>query len=466
MIRDEVPRERGIGLSRRRQSYGMAVAILGVPMLTAIALPWRESLGLDTVLLAFVLVSVTASVVGGVVPAIVASLMSVGFTNFFFAPPYGTFVVSSPSEILDLLVFLAVAVLVGVITDAGARSRARTERNRLRAEWLTGLDAVPSGVDPLDAVLAEVQRTFGVDAVRLTDGAEILASCGSDAPQTVSLSAPAGDGLCLQLSGPEQVGVDRGLLESLARTAGRLWRTKQLSETARRAEELARIDELRAALLAAVGHDLRVPLATIRTAVATLAEPNLALAPDETSELLAAIDQAAERLNAIIVNLLDLSRLQAGVLSVHLAPTDVAELLDASLGCNPDQAILTISDHLPLAKADAGLLERVLANLIDNAGRFEPKNSRLEIEASAHHGFVVIAVVDHGPGISRQRYQEVFQPFQRFQDRTHEGIGLGLAIARGFVEAMGGTLSPSPTPGGGLTMTLTLEVSGATHIDR
>jgi two-component system sensor histidine kinase KdpD len=453
-------------LSGRRRVYGLVVAVVGPVALTAVLLPMRGSLGLDAVLLCFVLASVAASVVGGVAPAVVASLASVGLANFFFAVPYGSLLVANSGEFLDLIVFLAVTVLVGVITEGGARVRERTERDRLRAKFMAQLANLEAGPRSVENVLEETRSLYGMNTAALTRDGAVLVGTGRHEPGDVVLTADAGDDLRLELSGPERIGQDKELLASLAATAGRLWRTERLAEQARRAEELTRIDELRSSLLAAVGHDLRNPLAAIRAAAATLGETDLDLEPVERAELLDTIDEHVERLNAIIANLLDLSRLQAGALSVRLEPTPLLEVLAGTLRYGGNRVELDVPDDLPSVLADAGLLERVLANLVDNADRHLPAGEQVRISARRVGQSVSVQVVDHGPGIAPERLAEVFRPFQKFGDRATTGVGLGLAIARGFTEAMGGTITPSATAGGGLTMTVTLEVADATRPDR
>ena len=454
------------GLSRRRRLYGLAVAVAGPVALVGVLLPARAGLGLEAVLLCFVLASVAASAVGGVAPAVVASLSSFAMANLFFTVPYGSLLVANRGELLDLIVFLAVTVGVGMITEVGARARERTERDRLRAELVAELGNLEAGPRSVENVLEETRGLYGMNAASLTRDGIVLAGRGTAEPGDEVLAADAGDGLRLELSGPKRIGQDRELLASLAATTGRLWRTERLAEQARRAEELTRIDELRSSLLAAVGHDLRNPIAAIRAAAATLAEPDLDLEPAERTELLAAIAEHAERLNAIIANLLDLSRLQAGALSVRLAPTSLVDVLAGVLPCGRGRIDLDIPDDLPLLLADAGLLERVLANLVDNADRHLPPGEQVRIAATSTEPTVAVQVIDHGPGIAPERLAEVFRPFQKFGDRSSTGVGLGLAIARGFTEAMGGTIVPSATPGGGLTMTVTLEVADATRPDR
>jgi two-component system sensor histidine kinase KdpD len=453
-------------LTRRRQLYGLGVAAAGAPLLTLVLVPARDSLGLDTVLLLFVLVSVAASAVGGVLPALGASLISFGLANFFFAPPYGSLLVENNNELIDLIIFFAVAVLVGVVTEMGARARAGAERSRLEGEWLAELGTREHGPDSVETALADARAIYGMHAATLTEGGRVLAGSGTPQDEDIVLVTPAGENLQLELSGPERVGEDRSLMSSLALTAGRLWRTQQLAEQARRAEELGRIDELRASLLAAVGHDLRNPLAAITAAATTLRQTDIELDEADQAELLETIETHAGRLNDIIGNLLDMSRLQAGALSVHAGPTVLLEVLAGIVRLGEGRVELDIPEDLPMIRADAGLLERVFANLVDNANRHLPAGEKVRIAARRAGDVVAVAVIDNGPGVEPERMGEIFAPFQHFGDRLTTGLGLGLAIARGFTEAMGGTLSPSRTPGGGLTMTVTLEVADAAAADR
>ncbi|WP_169337930.1 sensor histidine kinase [Propionicicella superfundia] len=447
-------------LGWRRRAWGLAVAGIGGPLLTAVLLPFRVSLGLDTVLLFFVLMSVAASAAGGIVAGLVASLLNFGLANVFFASPYGTLIVASGGELLDLVVFLAVAALVGVIAEVSAWSLARTERRRLEAAWLADLGSREFAPDSVDVALAETRRVFGVHSATLAEDGVSVAAAGEPEDGDAVFDAPAGEGLTLELRGPERIGLDRALLTSLALTTGRLWHSRRLAEQARHAEELARIDEVRSSLLAAVGHDLRNPLAAITAAAATLRQHDIVLGEEERDELMDTVVEHAGRLDAIIANLLDMSRLQAGVVSVLLRPTDVMEVMTSIVGLG-ERVGIDVPEGLPLVFADAGLLERVLANLVDNALRHERPGERVRVRAGLDGPLVRIAVSDTGPGVPVGRREGIFAPFQHFDDRTTTGVGLGLAISRGFTEAMGGTLVASETPGGGLTMTVSLEAAVA-----
>ena len=446
-------------LPRSRQRAGFAVAVLGPVLLTVVLLPARDALGLDTVLLLFVLVSVIASALGGVLPALAASAIGLAFANFAFTRPYGSLMVASANEAIDLAIFVTVAALVGVVAEWGARARIRSERARWSAELVAEVGSRGIEPDSVERTLAEIRALYGMTAVRFLDGEVVVAELGTAGPDDGVIVTPAGEGLRLELIGPERIGRDRGLLESLAATAGRLWRTRQVNERALRAEELARVDELRAALLAAVGHDLRNPLSAIKVAAATLRQDDLRLEPDERDELLRVIEQNTDRLNDIIGNLLDLSRLRAGVLSVQLQPTDVLDLLPEILRLAEGRIDLDLPDDLPPVQADPGLLERVLANLVANAERHGTADGRFSIAAERVGDRVEVRVIDHGQGVPAERFEEIFAPFQHFGDRSSAGVGLGLAIARGFTEAMDGTLTPSDSEGGGLTMTVSLAVA-------
>jgi len=453
-------------LPRRRQLYGIVVAAVAPPLLTALLLLGQPRPGFDTVLLLLVLVSVVASAVGGILPAVLATLVSGGLSNFFFALPYGTFTIESGAEAADLVIFLAVSLLVGFITEGTARRRARAERHRLEATWIAELGSRAPDRDSVERVLTEALEVYEMHAAALRRDGRPLVSIGTSLEGDTTFEVPAGEGLSLQLVGPEHLGDDRRMLGSWALAVGQLWRTRALAEQARRAEELARIDELRASLLAAVGHDLRNPLAAVTVAASTLRQTDIELTAEEREELLETIVEHAARLNDLIANLLDMSRIQAGALSVHPEPTVLLEVLRGVVGRGASRLELDIPDTLPLVVADAGLLERVIANLVDNAERHVGTGEQVLIKAYASESNVVVEVVDHGPGVAPDRLEEIFAPFQHFGDRTTTGVGLGLAIARGFTEAMSGTLAASPTPGGGLTMTITLEVARAAAAHR
>jgi K+-sensing histidine kinase KdpD len=268
---------------------------------------------------------------------------------------------------------------------------------------------------------------------------------------------PAGGDRLLLGQGRDLFAEDRRLLARLAQAASLAVDARELASEAERARALAEVDRLRSALLAAVGHDLRTPIASIKAAATTLDQPDLPLSDAERAELLATIVEGADRLSDLIANLLDLSRLEAGALTVDLQPVALDEVVSRALiDRHLSQVANAVGDDLPLVRTDAGLLERIVANLVDNAARHAAGRGSVEVGARAAASSVELRVVDHGPGVAESDWPRMFVPFQRLDDRGGDGVGLGLAIARGFTEAIGGTLRPESTPGGGLTMTVTL----------
>jgi two-component system sensor histidine kinase KdpD len=255
---------------------------------------------------------------------------------------------------------------------------------------------------------------------------------------------------------------DRAVLEAFAAEAVVALRQERLQQEAEQAKPLAEADRMRTALLAAVSHDLRTPLASAMAAVESLRNTDIAWSQDDRIELLATAQESLDKLDRLVANLLDMSRLQAGVLGLDLQPLALEEIVPRAvddLGPPREHVEGDIPIELPEVLADPTLLERVLVNLMSNAVRYSPPGEKVLITASWHDGYVEIRVIDRGPGIPPEHHDRVFLPFQRLGDRdNHTGVGLGLALSRGLTEAMGGTLVPEETPGGGLTMILTLPI--------
>jgi two-component system sensor histidine kinase KdpD len=219
---------------------------------------------------------------------------------------------------------------------------------------------------------------------------------------------------------------------------------------------------MRTALLRAVSHDLRTPLASIKASVSSLRQTDVHWSAEDEAELLANIEQNADRLDALVGNLLDMGRLQAGSLEPFLRATAVDEVAPVALRGldDADLLLIVVPDDLPLVRADPGLLERVLANLFSNALRHSPSGfsappKRPMLRAKEEGDRVVLDVVDHGSGVPAGLKERIFEPFARLDERS-PGVGLGLAVAKGFAEAMGGTIVAVDTPGGGLTVRVTL----------
>lgn len=454
------------GLSSARRWTGLGLGVLILPALTAALVAARGHVSLGSALLLYVLAVVVVGVVGGVAPAVVSAAAACLLANHYLTEPTGGFSVASRFDALALVVFVVVAVAVSITVDLAARSSAAAARGRLEAELLSRFASAPVDAGTLETVLEQVRATFGMTAVALVrhgpGGDEPVGAVGPALQGNPVIAAEAGEGLRLVAEGPEIMAEDRRLLGSLASAAARAYEAQRLSAEAAHARELEEIDRLRSALLAAVGHDLRTPLAGVKAAVTSLRQQDVEWTPEERDELLAAIEESADRLDSLVANLLAMSRLQSGVLSVSRRAVALDEVVaQALLEVHAGDVVVDVPDDLPLALTDPGLLERVLANLVANARRFSPPGEAVRMRGtlSADGRELRVDVIDHGPGIRGADRERVFAAFQRLGDRSPTGVGLGLAIARGFTEAVGGRIAPSTTPGGGLTMTVAVPVA-------
>jgi two-component system sensor histidine kinase KdpD len=256
------------------------------------------------------------------------------------------------------------------------------------------------------------------------------------------------------------------VLAAFAAQVAVAYEQRRLTEAADAAAPLAEADRMRTALLNAVSHDLRTPIASAKAAVSSLRSPEVQWSDQDQQELLANADEALDRLAELVTNLLDLSRLQAGVLSIALRPVGVDDVVSRALDhvAHGARVDVDVPDPVPDVVADAGLLDRVIANLVENALRYAPVDRPVRLAVSTHADAVELRVIDRGPGIPSAEREAVFAPFQRRNDHatsTSGGVGLGLAIARGFIEAMHGRITLEDTPGGGLTAVVSLPVAPA-----
>lgn len=341
--------------STPKRGLGHVLALAVPAAMTGALLPFKGSLNLASDALIFVMGTVLVALVGGLVPAVVSAVVGSLLLNFFFTPPFHTFVIAEANNVLALMIFVLVAAVVASVVDTAARHRRR------------------------------------------------------------------------------------------------------LDDAASREAALAETDRLRTAILQAVSHDLRAPLGAAKASVTAILGTELGKA--DQRKLLAGANRSLDRLTRLVANLLDLSRLQAGAMPMALQPTDASEVVAQSVtGVDPRRVSVQIPDALPPVQADPGLLERALANLVENA--LKHANSAVTVDAKHHGADVRIRVIDHGRGIPPSDRDRMFVPFQRGGDTTvTEGTGLGLALCRGVVEAMGGDLTPETTPDGGLTMVVTLPVA-------
>jgi K+-sensing histidine kinase KdpD len=439
----------------------MATAGLGV--LTAALVGVRDSLDNASVLLVYLLAVVVVAVIGGMVAATVAAGAAFLLANWFLTRPYYTFEVEDRDSVIALVVFLVVAFTVSATVDMAAKRRVAGLRSQLEAEILGGVTSGTTTAPGPEPVLEQVRRLFGMRTVSLVDESEKpheLARVGPPMDGQPTFSADAGQRLRLDAEGDELFGEDRSLLSRLALAAGRAYERQRLADEAARSQQLVEIDRVRSALLAAVSHDLRTPLAGIKAAVSSLRQEDISWTTDDEDEFLATIEESTDRLTDLVGDLLDMTRVQAGTVSVVTGAVSLEDVVaQALIGTTAEEVEADVPEDLPVVHTDAVLLERIVANVVDNARRHSPTGRPVSVRAQfVTPDTIRLQIVDHGPGVPTSDYETMFTPFQRLGDRSGDGVGLGLAIARGFSEAIGASLSPSATPGGGLTMTLTLAV--------
>jgi two-component system, OmpR family, sensor histidine kinase KdpD len=468
-----LPRLLGSALTRRRRLQGALVAAIGLPLLTLALTGLQAGLNLSSVLLLYLLLVVGVALVGGLYPALAAAVAASLLLNWYFTPPVGTFTIAERNNALALLVFIVVAAAVSAVVERAARQTREAARAAAEAATLATLaGSVLQGANPLAALLEQLRETFGLATVSLLErptgqlddgGWRVAASVGQAPPATpgeADVQVPVSDTVTLAATGPAPRPEDLRVLSAFAAQAATALERQRLTQQAEQAHDAVEADRMRTALLAAVSHDLRSPLASAKAAVDSLRSHDVTWTPQDRDELLATADESLDRLIRLVENLLDLSRLQAGALSVFVRPVALDEIIPLALddlGPGGHEVLVRVPEDLPDCLADAALLERVVANLIANALRHSPPGRPPLLSASTLGDRVEIHVVDHGPGIAPEHRDQMFAPFQRLGDTDNTtGVGLGLALSRGLTEAMGGTLTPQETPGGGLTMIVSL----------
>ncbi|WP_448484484.1 ATP-binding protein [Mycolicibacter sinensis] len=473
---DTKPNFRAVSISPRERRAVSWLAAVAVPcVMCAIVVGWLDRY-VDTGQSALFVVGVLlVALLGGIAPAVLSALLSGVLLNYFLLAPRRDFTIAEHDAAVTEVVLLLVAVAVAVLVDSAAKRAREAGRASREAELMTLFaGSVLRGAD-LDTLLERVRETYAQRAVSLvriparTAKPEVVASVGEQPCTSVDLADTTidvgDDEFWMLMVGRQLASRDRRVLSVVARQAAGLVRQEELAAEASRADAVMRTDELRRSLLSAVSHDLRTPLAAAKAAVSSLRADDVAFSPDDTAELLATVEESVDQLTDLVGNLLDSSRLAAGVIRPALTKVYLEEVVQRALiGIGRrsnvfgrgrlDQVKVEVGPTV--AMADAGLLERVLANVIDNALRYA-SDSVVRVTAGRVGARVLINVADEGRGLPPGGELHAFDPFQRLGDRDNtSGVGLGLSVARGFVEAMGGTISATETPGGGLTMVVDL----------
>jgi two-component system, OmpR family, sensor histidine kinase KdpD len=472
-----LPRYRG-GITTRRQIAGYVLAVALAPLGTLVLASDRTGINLTSDTLAFLVAVIVVALTGGFLPAVIAAIIASLLLNYYFTPPIHSWTISQANNALALGVFIAVGLVTSWVVDTTARKSNQAARANAESELLrTTAGSILQGQGTLDALLERTREAFGMRSASLLErldpaggagrgpaGEWAVVACSGDAPVTrpddADVDVPVTDTLSLALAGRPLPADDRRVLGAFAAYAAVALEQQRLTAEAEAAKPIAAADRMRTALLAAVSHDLRSPIASAKAAVTSLRSEDIAWDDADTAELLATADESLDRLTHLVGNLLDMSRLQAGALSLFPRPSGLDEIIARSLddlGPAGREITVDIPDSLPAISADPAILERIIVNLTENALRYSPAGKPPLLTASALGDRVELRVVDRGPGIPEGDRDRMFVPFQRLGDTDNTtGVGLGLALARGLTEAMDGTLTAEDTPGGGLTMTISL----------
>ncbi|MFP5022934.1 DUF4118 domain-containing protein [Pseudonocardia phyllosphaerae] len=479
----QLPSLRG-GLPASRQATGWVIAVLGPAAATGLGVLLTSWVDLSTDVVLYFLATVLAALAGGLGPALLAALLGGLLLNFFLSPPLYSLAIANVGNVLTVATMLLTGVLVALVVDRAARRAEQAARARAEAALLASFArTVLTRADALPRLLTQVRETFGLSGTALLErrddgGWERVAQSGTPdcaRPGQADVDVVVTDGLHLVGTGRALPAADRRLLETVGGQALLALRSERAEAGAADAERRAAVNETRGALLSAVGHDLRTPLTSIKAAAGSLRDPLLRLSGIDRADLLATVEESADRLTGLVDNLLDSSRLAAGAVTPLLAPVGYDEVAAMALanidipggGQAARRVRVDIDEEVPDVLADAGLLERVVANVVDNALRHGGQGSGpgpepVTLRASSHADRVELRVVDHGPGVPRDRQDELFAAFQRLGDRDAvSGLGLGLSVARGLTAVMDGTLSAEDTPGGGLTVVVSLPAATA-----
>lgn len=451
-------------LGLRRRIAGFAFAVLAPTILSLLLKLTDDFHGLPSESMALMAVVVATALIGGLVPAIVAAIASGLMLNYLFTPPLYTFTIAEPENVTAIGLFVVVGIAVATVVDHSARLATEARNARTEADALTVLShSLLNSTDDVPGLLSsacELLGASGAAVLRRTDkgACDTVASVGEApaTPEEASMTTPIDEETLLALRGGRLAASDRSLLNAYAAYAKVMAERRQATSAEVERLQLAEADRTRTALLAAVSHDLRSPLATVKASVGSLRSHQVTFSAEDEAVLLENIELSADRLTTLVTNLLDMSRIHTGAVTVTLTDVGLARAVHQAIAPLADSSRINIEvDNDVLVLADPGLLDRVLANICENALKYTPPDATIRVDAATTADRAILRIADTGPGVPDDDQVRIFTPFQRLGDiPDKDGVGLGLAVARGLTEAMGGTVSTEETPGGGLTFVL------------
>jgi two-component system, OmpR family, sensor histidine kinase KdpD len=475
----------------RQATAGYVVATVGTVALTLCLLPFRDSITPLAKGFGYLVVVVIAAAIGGLWPGLVASVFGFLLFNFFFLPPYNTLLIGRGEYVVVLFVFLGLSVLISALlaraTERAAAAEARAAELRALQSLSAELVAAVPGEESYRSVLSLLLALFGFAAGALyvqdpaTRDLREVVTVGADLGTLSPRWNPASDErpperLPLSVGGrnlglfvlrsdrPELSPAESRVLRAFCDEFALVLERDRLLHAATEAEVYRQSDQVRRSLLAAVSHDLRTPLAAIKASVTDLLATDTTHGADYAREVLESVDQETDRLAALIANLLDMSRIEGGMIQARPQGVDLPEVLSACV----DRALrhwhgLGVTTQIPdgaqVVRADPVFLDRVVANLLDNAARaaLESGENAIEVEARREADAVTVRIIDHGPGVPPSVREQLFYPFYQLSERHPRlGTGLGLPISKGFLHLMEGDIWIEDTPGGGATFAFSI----------
>lgn len=453
-------------LSRQRRIAGFVVAVCAPALLTWLLKASGQSHGLPLESQALMAVVVATALIGGLLPAIIAAILSGILLNLYFTPPLYTLTIDEPSNALAIGLFMIVGIAVATVVNHAARRTEEARKARSEADALTVLShSLLNSSDDLTGLLTSAVELFGADGVavlaREANGACSTIAAVGQAPPTIEAATSVTaitDNSFLALAGGSRSSTERNLLNAYAAYAKVMGERQEATAAEVDRLRLAETDRTRTALLAAVSHDLRSPLAAVKASVSSLRNTEVRFSDEDRAELLENIESSTDRLTALVTNLLDMSRIQTGALTMQLTEVNLSAACQYAIVPLPggDRIKVDVDPDL-VCFADPGLLDRVIANICENSLRYTPTEAEIRIDGTRAAERVYLRISDTGPGVPDHDQERLFAPFQRLGDvPNNDGVGLGLAVARGLTEAMGGSISTEDTAGGGLTFVLNL----------
>ena len=466
---DAVVPETGISPQRRR--WGFVVGAVLLTALTVLLVANRDAVSVSTSLALYLLAVVSITAVGGRWPGLLSAIASPLLANWYLIPPLHTFRINEAENILELVVFISATSIVSFFVAVAARRATEAESAWKDATTLVALSQTHTA-DPLDDVMSLLLNTFPVRGVSIISNENnvdtVISSAGENPPvscTSADFTSDISPTVTVAFNGPSLTANDHRVLGAFLGQISRALQERDLRDIATEAEALSKADDLRTAILRAVSHDLRSPLASIKASVSSLRQTDIEWPEDQRDEFLEAIENDTDRLTTVVTNLLDLSRLEAGVLQPAVRHVSLEEVLPTALRSidNPSRITLVADTPLPDFVADPALLDRVLANVLGNALVWSPPDKDVTVQVFSRDNNMHLHVIDHGVGIPQAEKSTVLQPFHRLGDSSHTGgVGLGLAIADRLIAAMNGRLELRDTPGGGLTVAIVLPCAEAT----